>query len=477
MSEFPLWSELIRQTFSAQGAPKTEPAKLTESPTYALEAILHNKVVDQVWDITKSELPHAVEMLRKKTPQAVISIENKGGRVVAALKPGDKMSLNDASGKIHSDFKIRESRPLKVGDYVHAGLAVRGGAGFSGRVDKIDGNYVYVNVNKDKSIQFKNDPLQNWGDRIIKAPIKNVTIQEAEGNTKYQEYFRAQLKKHGYDSPADIPDDKKDDFFNAVDDDYNAQNEEVDPNAADERDSDDQEMMSAQVDSLADKSTKLHDILNQLNLKDVPAWIQSKISNADKDVNAILDYMKYEEKHPVAEAVSDSQGMDRARPMAKTATAASLQPMKEPVVPLRMQAAMVIAKALGSVRGTGQSIVFKASSSSPEAVVNQALRVWLSGSHTPEGWSLGAKMLKLAKEMGIKWDDKLVRPATRKALGLDEAEVSDAQKLKQRQETEKETLALRHNRERTSQAQRDGEEQIRKRASANAQGSTRAKKY
>lgn len=566
MSEFPLWSELIRQTFSAQGAPKTEPAKLTESPTYALAAILHNKVVDQVWDITKSELPHAVEMLRKKTPQAVISIENKGGRVVAALKPGDKMSLNDASDKIHSDFKIRESRPLKVGDYVHAGLAVKGGAGFSGRVDKIDGNYVYVNVNKDRSIQFKNDPLQKWGDRIIKAPIKNVTIQEAEGDTKYQEYFRAQLKKHGYDSPADIPDDKKGDFFNAVDDGYNAKNEEmypgpikkdnpapigvtegetlnprspilsagarvrvphkgrmvsgkvvrfdkggyisgeragawpfyvidigeyesvkvpidkvmkeeVDPNAADERDSDDQEMMSAQVDSLADKSAKLHDILSQLNLKDVPAWIQSKISNADKDVNAILDYMKYEEKHPVAEAVSDSQGMDRARAMAKAAAAAPFQQrlptMKEPVVPLRMQAAMVVAKALGSVRGTGQLANFNVSSSSPEALVNQALRVWLSGSHTPEGWALGAKMLKLAKEMGIKWDEKLVRPATRKALGLDEAEepmgVSGAEKLKQRQETEKETLALRHNKEKVSQAQRDGEEKIRKQAGANTQ--------
>jgi hypothetical protein len=133
---------------------------------------------------------------------------------------------------------------------------------------------------------------------------------------------------------------------------------------------------------------------------------------------------------------------------------------------------------LGSVRGTGQSTDFKVSSSSPEALVNQALRVWLSGSHTNEGWALGAKMLKLAKEMGIKWDEKLLRgklaPITLKKLGLDEAEeaavgMSNTEKLAQRQQAEKETLALRHNKEKTSQAQRDGEEKIRKQSAANAQ--------
>ena len=317
------------------------------------------------------------------------------------------------------------------------------------------------------------------------GPIKEGYLKE-DSDSDYQEYFKKMLQKHGYDSPADIPDDKKDDFFNAVDTGYDAKNEEVDPNATDERDSDDQDMMSAQVDSLADKSAELHDILNQLKLADVPAWIQSKVSTADTDINSILDYMKYEEKHPVAEDVSDNQGMDRARSMARVAAAAPFQQrlptMKEPVVPMRMQAAMVVAKALGSVRGTGQSADFKVSSSSPEALVNQALRVWLSGSHTNEGWALGAKMLKLAKEMGIKWDEKLVRsklaPITLKKLGLDEAEsapvvgVSNAEKLAQRQGAEKETLALRHNKEKTSQAQRDGEEKIRKQAAASTQTKT-----
>jgi hypothetical protein len=33
----------------------------------------------------------------------------------------------------------------------------------------------------------------------------------------YKTYFKSMLKKHGYNSPADIPADKKKEFFNAVD--------------------------------------------------------------------------------------------------------------------------------------------------------------------------------------------------------------------------------------------------------------------
>ena len=50
-------------------------------------------------------------------------------------------------GQTHSTAK---SDVLKVGDKVHAGLAQRGGAGFSGVVDRIEHDYVYVNIGKDK---------------------------------------------------------------------------------------------------------------------------------------------------------------------------------------------------------------------------------------------------------------------------------------------------------------------------------------
>ena len=68
-------------------------------------------------------------------------------------------------GQTHSTAK---SDVLKVGDKVHAGLAQRGGAGFSGVVDRIEHDYVYVNIGKDK-----------YGDRIIKAPHRNV-MKEAD---------------------------------------------------------------------------------------------------------------------------------------------------------------------------------------------------------------------------------------------------------------------------------------------------------
>jgi hypothetical protein len=65
---------------------------------------------------------------------------------------------------------------------------------------------------------------QKVADRLA-TERQTIFKEETDGDTKYQEYFKSQLKKHGYDSPADIPDDKKDDFFNAVDKGYKAKNE------------------------------------------------------------------------------------------------------------------------------------------------------------------------------------------------------------------------------------------------------------
>lgn len=42
-------------------------------------------------------------------------------------------------------------------------------------------------------------------------------LAEMRINEDYKTYFKSMLKKHGYNSPADIPADKKKEFFNAVD--------------------------------------------------------------------------------------------------------------------------------------------------------------------------------------------------------------------------------------------------------------------
>lgn len=69
--------------------------------------------------------------------------------------------------------------------------------------------------------------------------------------------------------------------------------------------SDDQEMMSAQLDALATRSSALHDLLRHIKLPDVPAWIQTKIANAEKDINAIFDYMKFEDTGPALDRISN----------------------------------------------------------------------------------------------------------------------------------------------------------------------------
>lgn len=374
MSEFPLWSDLLRKHPIREMYPSPI-EKDNPAPVGVAEAIPLTPRSPVIPAVTEAEMTDAQ---MKKREEIVKSMKDKeadfkdryGDRWKEVMyATATKMAMGESTGR------------LKVGDYVHAGFAVKGGAGFSGRVDKIDGNYVYVNVSKDKSVQFKDDPLARWGDRIIKAPIKNVSLQEDD--TKYQDTG------------------------------YRAKNE-----------------------------TRTEGRKPGRPIRDSRIAIRERVSN----------------KKSITEA-------DDLTP--------------NPNVPLRMQAAMVIAKSLGSVKGSGQVAPdLKTSGGSPEAIVNQAIRIWLTGSHTPEGWALGAKMLKLAKQMGIQWDSKLVKsklaPITLKKLGLDEADapkksgISDMEKLRDRQQQEKDALMQRQEREKATQQMRDAEQKIRQQQLARA---------
>ena len=187
------------------------------------------KVVWQMHSLDASDLKHAVELAHKAHPKLNVSIENKSGRVIRVVKPGQKFTeaapikearmplkghpyhkktdaelryiikdageaaknmqghnrqaedkyadqVNDAQTVLYyrkngglkeaSTTRMTEDH-VKVGDAVHAGLATLGGHGFKGTVDKIDGNWVYVNIGKDK-----------YGDRIIKALMRTVTVMK-----------------------------------------------------------------------------------------------------------------------------------------------------------------------------------------------------------------------------------------------------------------------------------------------------------
>lgn len=49
--------------------------------------------------------------------------------------------------------------------------------------------------------------------------------KEEKKDSEYQKFFKSMLKKHGYDSLADVPKDKTGDLFNKIDKAYKADNE------------------------------------------------------------------------------------------------------------------------------------------------------------------------------------------------------------------------------------------------------------
>ena len=69
---------------------------------------------------------------------------------------------------------------------------------------------------------FKEIMQQKVADRL---DIERRTIFKEDSSEAYKKYFDSMLKKWNVSSPADIPADKKDDFFKAVDKGYKAKNE------------------------------------------------------------------------------------------------------------------------------------------------------------------------------------------------------------------------------------------------------------
>ena len=69
---------------------------------------------------------------------------------------------------------------------------------------------------------FKEIMQQKVADRL---DVERRTIFKEDAGEAYKKHFNSMLKKWNVSSPADIPADKKDDFFKAVDAGYKAKNE------------------------------------------------------------------------------------------------------------------------------------------------------------------------------------------------------------------------------------------------------------
>ena len=58
-----------------------------------------------------------------------------------------------------------------------------------------------------------------------KKSEKKIGLRESERSEKYQKFFQAKLKKFGVQTPTQLTGDKKKEFFNQVDKEWDATNE------------------------------------------------------------------------------------------------------------------------------------------------------------------------------------------------------------------------------------------------------------
>ena len=84
---------------------------------------------------------------------------------------------------------------------------------------------------------FKEIMQQKVADRL---DVERQTIFKEDSSEAYKKYFDSMLKKWNVSSPKDIPADKKDDFFKAVDKGYKAKNESCGLKHEDENDDEEQ---------------------------------------------------------------------------------------------------------------------------------------------------------------------------------------------------------------------------------------------
>lgn len=176
-------------------------------------------------------------------------------------------------------------------------------------------------------------------------------------------------------------DDEDDDDF-SIDVDF----EDDDVDAYDDRD-----MMLSQLDAIRHRASALHHALRDAGIEDVPAWIQDKVSVADHNMNAILDYFMFE---------------------TRTLVEAEKRTVSSGDVPWFLQPAHVAAKALG---GPGYTPV----GTKPEDIINNAILTFLRGSHTVETWKMAGNILNSARTAaGIAWDQSLIKPELAKEMGI-----------------------------------------------------------
>lgn len=142
----------------------------------------------------------------------------------------DYIGDNDLSKKLEKKFKVK----IKSTGNTTADV--------SGSNDNL------IKFLKSDAYLMDNDEIEELFPELmeeVEPEEDEAKLKESEKQEAYKKFFDAALKKFGVDSPADLDDAKKKEFFNYIDKNYKAKAEEIDAKGKSDDEEEVQEAMSA----------------------------------------------------------------------------------------------------------------------------------------------------------------------------------------------------------------------------------------
>ncbi len=85
---------------------------------------------------------------------------------------------------------------------------------------------VYKQVKKLIKKPVQNRLAKDWISKSLDDKVRNEEVELLEKSEEYQKFFQSALKKFGIDSPAELSDEKKKEFFDYIDKNWEGENEE-----------------------------------------------------------------------------------------------------------------------------------------------------------------------------------------------------------------------------------------------------------
>jgi len=133
----------------------------------------------------------------------------------------DYIGDNDLSKKLEKKFKVK----IKSTGNTTA--------------DVSGSNANLIKFLKSDAYLMDNDEIEDTFPKLmeeVEPEEDEAKLKESEKQKAYQKFFNAALKKFGVDSPSDLDDSKKKEFFNYIDKNYKSKAEEIDAKGKDEED-------------------------------------------------------------------------------------------------------------------------------------------------------------------------------------------------------------------------------------------------